>query len=63
MADLTRQLRNTLSQGSSNLGEAERLELIQASFDLATSFERPVEKVLRICVVCTLLQHGQRVDS
>lgn len=63
MADLTRQLRDALSQGSSNLSEAERLELIQASFDLATSFESPVEKILRICVVCTLVQHDQRVSS
>jgi hypothetical protein len=57
MADLAQQLLNIANKGASELNEADRSALLQATYKLSSALESPVEQIFRLCFVC--LPKGQ----
>jgi hypothetical protein len=51
MADLTQQINELMSKGTSDLAEPDRLALLQASTKLAEALENPFEKLFRLLLV------------
>lgn len=51
MADLAQQLRQAVETSAADLGEPERLALLQASIKLIETLENPLERLFRLCFV------------
>jgi hypothetical protein len=51
MADLAQQLLDIANKGASDLNEADRSALLQATYKLSSALESPVEQIFRLCFV------------